>query len=111
VINIGFGTSKKTESKVLKDAIEYAPRNDVLIVATAGNGGSATKRYPVVVAVGAYNSQTTEAGKFASRGKWVTVAAPGVDITSTAHGGGYATWSGSSMAARLADVAKTTRES
>ncbi|MBN4047384.1 S8 family serine peptidase [Acidimicrobiaceae bacterium AH-315-P05] len=103
VINLSFGTSKKIESKVLKDAIKYAAQNDVIIVAAAGNDGSGKKRYPAaesaVLAVGAYNAQTTEAARFASHGKWVTVAAPGVDIASTVPGGGYATWSGSSMAA------------
>ena len=103
VINLSFGTDKKIDSQVLKDAIAYAKDNGVLVVAAAGNSSSDKKRYPAadagIVSVGAYDPTKNELAKFASHGKWVTVAAPGVNITSTVPGGGYATWSGSSMAA------------
>jgi len=103
IINISFGADKKIDSTVLKDAIKHAKDSGVLVVAAAGNSSSDKKRYPAadaeVVSVGAYDPAKNELAKFASHGKWVTVAAPGVDITSTIPGGGYATWSGSSMAA------------
>ncbi len=103
VINLSFGTDHKLKSKVLKSALDYAKANNVIVIAAAGNDGSDKARYPAaegsVLAVSAVDAARTEFASFASRGKWVTVAAPGVDITSTVPGGGYATWSGSSMAA------------
>ncbi len=79
-----------------------------LLVAAAGNGGSDKERqYPAaervygLLAVGATRSSTRLAD-FSNRGSWVPVAAPGDAITSTLPGGGYGTWSGTSMAAPLA---------
>ena len=103
VINVSFGAGEKFDSTVLKDALDYAKDHDVLIVAAAGNASTDDKRYPAaekdIISVAAFDSSRGELASFASHGKWVTVAAPGVDITSTVPGGGYATWSGSSMAA------------
>jgi hypothetical protein len=39
---------------------------------------------------------------FSTRGSWVQVAAPGARILSSVPGGGYGTWSGTSMASPLA---------
>jgi subtilisin family serine protease len=78
------------------------------VIAAAGNDASKDiRQYPA--AEGAYGllpvtASTAQRGlaSFANFGSWVDVAAPGEGITSTMAGGGYATWSGTSMAAPLA---------
>jgi subtilisin family serine protease len=79
-----------------------------VIVAAAGNdGGAAIRQYPAaegsygLLAVGASNANMRLAA-FSNFGSWVDVAAPGKGITSAVPGGGYGTWSGTSMAAPLA---------
>ena len=79
-----------------------------VVVAAAGNDGTdAVRQYPAaegfygLLSVGA----STSAGRladFSNFGSSVDVTAPGVGITSTIPGGGFATWSGTSMAAPLA---------
>ncbi len=78
------------------------------VIAAAGNDASEDiRQYPAaeraygLLPVTASNAQRQLAG-FANFGSWVDVAAPGEGITSTMAGGGYATWSGTSMAAPLA---------
>jgi len=79
-----------------------------VVIAAAGNGGSTTEfHYPAAeVAEGALSvtASTSNSGiaSFGNRGPWVQMAAPGVAITSTVPGGGYGSWSGTSMAAPLA---------
>jgi subtilisin family serine protease/flagellar hook assembly protein FlgD len=84
VINLSLGS--ESTSQVESDAIAYATRKGVMVVAAAGNNASTNRFYPAayphVVAVGA----TDAAGKrawFSQHGAWVTVAAPGVNITGT----------------------------
>ncbi|MBL8310518.1 MAG: S8 family serine peptidase [Burkholderiales bacterium] len=84
-----------------------------VIVAAAGNlgpGDSPAKEYPAaesvygLLAVAASDS-TKHLASFSNSGSWVGVAAPGDAITSAmptaASANGYATWSGTSMAAPL----------
>jgi Subtilase family len=78
-----------------------------VVVAAAGNDASRdVKQYPA--AEGAYGLLPVTASNaqrrlapFANVGSWVDVAAPGDGITSAMVGGGWATWSGTSMAAPL----------
>lgn len=85
----------------LHDVIRHAHGKGVIIVCAAGNDGGAVN-YPAAfsetIAVGAVTKQG-EACEFSSRGKEIAVAAPGQDITSTWLADGYATISGTSMAA------------
>lgn len=82
-------------------AVQKAVAGGMTIVCAAGNDGGSVN-YPAAfaetIAVGAVdrNGQVCE---FSSRGREITVAAPGQDITSTWLAGGYATISGTSMAA------------
>jgi subtilisin family serine protease len=88
-----------------------------VVVAAAGNDASdAVREYPAaegaygLVAVAASNSREGVA-TFSNFGSWIDVAAPGDRITSSVPGGGYGTWSGTSMAAPLASgVAALLRE-
>ncbi len=81
--------------------------NGALIVAAAGNDASGSlKEYPAaegaygLLSVAASNSGKRLAG-FSNFGPWVDLAAPGDGITSAVPGG-WAVWSGTSMAAPLA---------
>jgi subtilisin family serine protease len=78
-----------------------------VVVAAAGNGGSATQlmfpaaeRAEGALAVTASTARDALA-TFSNRGPWVQIAAPGKGLTSTVPGGGYGVWSGTSMAAPL----------
>lgn len=89
------------------DAARCAIKRSVVIVAAAGNDGSgsaleypAAESAPGLAAVGASASNARLAG-FSNYASWVRFAAPGDGITSSVPGGGYGTWSGTSMAAPL----------
>ena len=79
----------------------------VVVVAAAGNRGASVREYPAaeetpgVLAVAA-STITDTLASFSTFGPWVPVAAPGQDILSTVPGGGFGTWSGTSMAAPFA---------
>ncbi len=82
IINMSLGGSEW--SAVLRDAVNYANANGVLVVAAAGNDGSSTKSYPAayadVLAVGATDTRTggTARTSWSNYGSWVDVAAPGI---------------------------------
>ncbi|PTX58869.1 thermitase [Melghirimyces profundicolus] len=99
VINLSLGATKG--SQTLQDAVEYAHSMGALVVAAAGNEGVSTPSYPAfygeTLSVAATDSEDRKAD-FTNYGKWVEVAAPGVDILSTVPGGGIQTMSGTSMA-------------
>lgn len=88
VINLSLGAPQG--SRVLKNAIDRATHRGVVVVAAAGNDDSSVRQYPAayrnVIAAAATNKRDKRAG-FSSFGKWVDVAAPGVDILSTFPGG------------------------
>jgi thermitase len=118
VVNLSY--SFRTRSRALEEVLAEVTcanaamsdcraslRPGMVVIAAAGNSGSSVAEYPAavslpaVLAVGA----STEAGRladFSTYGAWVKVAAPGERVLSTIPGGGYATWSGTSMAAPLA---------
>lgn len=100
VINLGFGGTGSSE--VLQNAVDYAVSHGVLVVAASGNGGTSTPyfpaAYPGVIAVSALTTDLSWA-PFSSYGDHISLSAPGVGIYSTTLGGGYASLSGSSMAA------------
>ena len=84
VINMSLGSSVK--SRTLEDAVNYAWKNGVVVVAAAGNSANPSKTYPGaytnVIAVAATDNKDKKAS-FSSYGSWVDVAAPGVNIYST----------------------------
>ena len=97
-------------SDALRDAIAYAHDQGVVIVAAAGNSGSAIPFYPAaypdVISVAATES-TDDRWYLSNYGDWVDIAAPGRDILSlrallpgqTARAGSNVRMSGTSLAA------------
>jgi membrane-anchored mycosin MYCP len=106
VINISQDTAGGVDpGPDLKDAVDDALKNDVVVVAAAGNdGASGTHRetypasYPGVLAVAA-SDRNNERATFSQPGSFVGVAAPGVDMVSTVPGRGQCVDSGTSFAA------------
>src|SRR3989304_1482938 len=84
VINMSLGGS--SGSSTLRDAVNYAAANGVVIAAAAGNSGNSSRTYPAyystVIAVAATDSNDARAS-WSSYGSWVDVAAPGGNIFST----------------------------
>lgn len=89
------------------DEIRCANGRGAVVIAAAGNDSSGSlKEYPA--AEGAYGLMSVAASNpdgrvatFSNYGNWIDLAAPGEGLTSAFPGGGYATWSGTSMAAPL----------
>jgi len=83
VISSSWGGGNYSET--LKEAIDYAHSQGVIMVAAAGNGYSDTPHYPAcyehMIAVAATNSNDAKPS-FSNYGDWVDIAAPGVDILS-----------------------------
>lgn len=88
----------------LQMAIENSVKAGVTYAVAAGNEGalastSVPAAYPAVIAVSAYDTKTSTFPSWSNYGPRVDIAAPGVGIFSTTKNGGYATFSGTSMAA------------
>jgi subtilisin family serine protease len=98
----------RSDAGYADDEARCQGRTGALVLAAAGNDGSGSiKQYPA--AEGAYGlvsvaatSSERKLAKFSNSGSWIDLAAPGEGITSAAPGGGWATWSGTSMASPLA---------
>jgi subtilisin family serine protease len=129
VVNISLGTTRRTE--LLRTVTELAGcsfddddddfddpgfdddrarcanRFAAVVAAAAGNGSSETEEQfpaaePVKGALGvAASTEARRVADFSNRGSWIAIAAPGEGIVSTVPGGGWGTWSGTSMAAPL----------
>jgi subtilisin family serine protease len=90
------------------DKARCASKYGALVLAAAGNDGSDTQQlFPAAEAVPgslalAASTETRTLAPFSNRGSWVELAAPGERIVSTVPGGGYGSWSGTSMATPLA---------
>lgn len=90
------------------DRARCASGHGAAVLAAAGNDGSPQLRiYPAAEgakgarAVAATTPQSALAS-FSNFGDWISLAAPGEAIISSVPGGGWGTWSGTSMAAPLA---------
>ncbi|AOP49489.1 type VII secretion-associated serine protease mycosin [Streptomyces lydicus] len=113
IINISQGTAApRSLLGPLETAIQNAARKDVLIVASAGNGGADggeknmfpaaySEDYPNVLAVAA-SDRNNERAPFSQSGKFVNIAAPGVEMVSTVPDGGNCVDQGTSFAAPYA---------
>ena len=102
VINMSFGTLEK--SKVLKDAIDYANKQGVTLIASAGNENMDTEQFPAaydkVIGVGATNLWDMKTS-FSNFGRSVDVSAPGASIIAPFPNGYYAIVSGTSFASPI----------
>ncbi len=99
VANISLGTS--VDSEALKRAVSFARGAGVVIVAAAGNSSGTVSfpgAYEDTIAVTASDSADNLAD-FSSRGPEVDFIAPGLDVLSAKMGGGFISYSGTSMAA------------
>src|SRR5829696_2983085 len=100
VISMSLGGG---DSSTLKAAVDnvWNGGNGALLVAAAGNDGDSTANYPAaypnVVSVAATDRRDARAS-FSNANADVEIAAPGVNVLSTVPGGGYDTFSGTSMA-------------
>lgn len=107
VINLSISTMHRT--RLLRELVETAQAaagGAPVVAAAAGNSASSSPIYPAgenvdgLLAVGA-STAADELAAFSSRGSWVHVTAPGVQIASSVPGDAFAAWSGTSMATAL----------
>ena len=101
VLNLSLeGTA---EEPVLHEALRYANANGVVVVAAAGNLGTTSLTYPAAdpfaIGVAAIDA-SSRLYPWSNRGRWVTVAAPGVDLSGVPGGGTFA-FAGTSAAAAV----------
>ncbi|MEV4638200.1 S8 family serine peptidase [Actinoplanes sp. NPDC049548] len=79
IINLSLGGAD--DSRVLRDAVAYAAGKGVVVLAAAGNEGSAAPHYPAaipaVIAVGASTPGDTRYEWSNYGSSWVDIAAPG----------------------------------
>jgi subtilisin family serine protease len=118
VINLSYSFSNRSQvldevlaqatcTAAIDDNCRSKTRPGALVTAASGNSGGNDREYPAantlpgVLAVAASTEANTLA-LFSTYGSWVQIAAPGERIVSSIPGGGYAIWSGTSMAAPLA---------
>lgn len=102
----GGSTNPDLYGYTLETAFNAAYKAGILHIAAAGNEGNTAgdqdtvgypAKYPSVMAVAATDSSDIRA-YFSSTGNTVEISAPGYGIYSTVLRGGYATYSGTSMA-------------
>ncbi|MBI3976694.1 MAG: S8 family peptidase [Chloroflexi bacterium] len=102
VVNMSFGVG--VDIPELQEAMLAAYTAGITLVAAAGNTGPDNAlldfpgQYLETIAVGAVDAGDHVA-RFSARGEKLEMVAPGVDVVSTALGGGYALASGTSLAA------------
>jgi thermitase len=101
VVNLSLAGPAQEPS--LPAAIRYADRHGVVVVAAAGNDGTSARSFPAAdpFAIGvAATDPTDHLYSWSNRGRWVTVAAPGINA-SAVPGGGVFSFMGTSSAAAL----------
>ena len=103
VINMSFGGGGY--SQAIQDIMTYAAlEHDVVLVSSAGNGGTDNIQYPGnydhVLSVAATDINDEKAG-FSEHGSWVDISAPGVAIYTTEINNGYVSTQGTSFSAPI----------
>ena len=99
ILNMSLGVTGEFES--LKEAVEYAESQNVLLVSAVGNNGRTTAYYPAsyetVIGVGAVDQEgyvSTRSNHNAS----VFLTAPGIEVRSLDASGSYSLHTGTSFA-------------
>ena len=99
VINMSLGGGGYLQS--FQDKVNELHQAGIVIVASAGNGGSSSYNYPAsyehIISVAAVDSNENRAS-FSQFNDKVDLAAPGVSVRSTCIGNRYCSLSGTSMA-------------
>jgi len=102
VINMSFGLDNDSRSVALHQAVRRAIKKGIVVFASSGNGGSRSRSlsepasYKETIAVGA-STRDNKIASFSSRGKGLSIVAPGQSVASTWLAGQYKTLSGTSM--------------
>jgi subtilisin family serine protease len=97
-----------TEDPSLPAAIRYARRKGVVVIAAAGNDGSSARAYPAAEPSAIGVAATDPADRlypWSNRGPWVTIAAPGINLSAVPGGGVFPFMGTSSAAALVSGVA------
>jgi len=100
VINMSLGG--EGDSRLLREAVDYAAGRGVVLVAASGNERQAGNlvtypaAYPNVIAVGATGNDDSVTG-FSNTGDYLDLAAPGVGLWTTLPGGRYGPPNGTSF--------------
>jgi len=103
VANFSLGGSGSDTDSSYRRAFERTVASGCFIAVAAGNekddaANHLPAAYDVVFTVSAMNPSNDNFASFSNYGHDIDITAPGVAITSTMLGGGYATWNGTSMA-------------
>ncbi len=102
VINLSLGTS--SDNPALREAVLYAQRHGVVLVAAVGNEGAGQVSYPAnypgVIGVSA-NDANEGYLTFSNRGPTVDLAAPGIELTAAGVNNDTVLFTGTSASAPL----------
>ncbi|MFA7076711.1 MAG: InlB B-repeat-containing protein, partial [Candidatus Izemoplasmatales bacterium] len=100
IINLSLGGSYA--NPLLKDAVDYAKTNEVIIVAASGNDGTDEAIYPAAfdsaISVSSID-ETLNIASYSNYGETIDISAPGSNIITTIINNSYASVSGTSFAA------------
>jgi len=109
VINLSIGTTK--ESKLLREAVEYAEEKNAVIISSVGNKNVKSPdslyypaAYPTVIGVGSVN-KNGRVSSFSQRNKSLMLVAPGERIWTVSKNGKALLTSGTSFAAAFVSAA------
>jgi subtilisin family serine protease len=104
VLNMSFGADEfgPDGDPIVKEAIDNAFAQGILLTASAGNADTTKPNYPAayynVMAVASTNGEDIKTGH-SSFGTWVDITAPGTDIVTTDLNGEYIATAGTSFSA------------
>jgi len=92
VINLSLGSY--TESQVIGDSLDYAYKNNVVVVAASGNSGytdviAFPASHKTVISVGSVGPDNRTEPAYSNTGKLLDIVAPGGDLTVDMDNDGY----------------------